>query len=398
MKTLTIISTGSIKEVHGANYVLNNLIKGSVLFKDIKLRAIYSSSEDFILTSGATLPIGDGMGTPSYNRIRRVRSFFREILSSRYALGAYIKEYLNFRIKAHKVAMKIKQNCINDDILLFQDVYSAYFYFKEVNFENVKTAMIIHQEDDSMSQLFLSFPYFSKPDKRQHFFKMRDFVYSKLDALIYISEKARLNSIALEDKRRMIYNGIPAIHREFISECGNRESINLVCVGSMSGRKGQELIIEALSMLPKNTLHKLKLFLVGDGGERQNLERLTLELGIADTVIFTGVRNDIEMLLINMDVFVMPSLSEGLSISSLEALRAGLFLLMTDTGGNCEVMGDDCGLVVKRSPADISKKIEHIINAGIITTEQKDRSRKRFEKYFSIETMASEYDKILSQL
>ena len=275
MKSVSIVSTGSIKEVHGANYVLNNLLLGSEYLKELKFRAIYSSTEDFIVKSGTTLPIGEGIGTSSYNRTRRIRTVLRKLLSSKYILGAYIKEFLNFRIKAINVSRKIRLKCTNDDVLLFQDIYAAYYYFKNVNFNNVKTAMIVHQEDDSMSQLFLTFPYFNKHNRKNHFYKLRDFVYKRLDAVIYISEKAMNNSIVDSSKRRMIYNGIPSVGPSLISSYTSRDSLNLVCVGSMAGRKGQDFAIQSLALLPKDILCKVRLYLIGDGGEKKNLESMT---------------------------------------------------------------------------------------------------------------------------
>ena len=72
------------------------------------------------------------------------------------------------------------------------------------------------------------------------------------------------------------------------------------------------------------------MLLVGDGPNRQSIESEVSELGIRDRVVFTGTRGDVPRLLRAMDVFVFPSLREGLGLACIEAQAAGLRVLATD--------------------------------------------------------------------
>jgi glycosyltransferase involved in cell wall biosynthesis len=98
-----------------------------------------------------------------------------------------------------------------------------------------------------------------------------------------------------------------------------------------------------------------KLVLAGDGELRGDLEALGDELNLGESVRFLGVRRDVPELLATWDVFCLSSLSEGTSVTLLEAMAAGLPTVVTDVGGNPEIVehgatgllaprGDDAGL------------------------------------------------------
>ncbi|MEM6750628.1 MAG: glycosyltransferase, partial [Planctomycetota bacterium] len=95
--------------------------------------------------------------------------------------------------------------------------------------------------------------------------------------------------------------------------------------------------IRAIARVRKE-LPSAVLALIGDGPERTNLEALTHELGADDAVRFYGVRSDVADLLPAADVFALSSLSEGVSLTLLEAMAAGLPIAATDVGGNPEVV------------------------------------------------------------
>ena len=398
MKTFSIVSTGSLKAVHGANFVLDNIIKSQPFFNNIVLKKIYSSAEVLDIGKGDQMPIGEGYGKSTFKAERKFRSFLRELLSSKYIVWARLKEYFNYLRPAKNVANKVMNDSDQSDWLIFQEFHSAYYYLKLKEKKQIrnKTALIIHQADDSCGQFLATFPAFlNNSTQKARIYKMRDYVYEHIDKVIYISNKACEGSIADKSKRVMIYNGIADVPYDKQSKFRNDGKINLVCVGSMSGWKGQELIIQALTEISQDLQKKIRLYFVGDGAERANLEAQVAENKLGEIVEFMGIRKDVAEILTKMDVFVMPSFSEGLSISSLEALRGGLYLLMTDTGGNCEVMGDDCGMVVIRDPQDIAEKLEMIIKNNIVSKEQKERSVARFHQYFSLERMAEGYEKMI---
>ena len=115
-------------------------------------------------------------------------------------------------------------------------------------------------------------------------------------------------------------------------------------------------------------------------------------------VTFMGARKDVPEILRNMDVFIMPSKNEGLSIATIEGIRAGLFMLLTDAGGNKEVMGDRGGFVIDRDAEDIKEKICKIIDEHLVSKEQKEKSRLHFLDNFTTEKFISGYEQMFMSL
>jgi len=99
-------------------------------------------------------------------------------------------------------------------------------------------------------------------------------------------------------------------------------------VGRFEPPKNHTFLIDVFFELQKNV--KAKLILVGDGYLRKSIEQKVTSLNILDKVIFTGIRNDVHNLLQAMDVFVFPSLYEGLGISVIEAQSTGLPCVISD--------------------------------------------------------------------
>lgn len=92
-----------------------------------------------------------------------------------------------------------------------------------------------------------------------------------------------------------------------------------------------------------------RLVLVGDGPGRPGIEQSVAALGLTEAVVFTGVRADVRALLPGADVFLLSSLSEGISVTLLEAMDAGLPIVATAVGGNGEVVADgQTGLLAPR--------------------------------------------------
>ena len=394
-KKLVMLVGDDLRHVQGVHVVIDNFIKSKSFFENINFTHVYGGSHTVDVEAGGRVPMGADKGKSSYKFKRKVRMILRELLSSRFLPFALLKYYFNTVKPAKRCLQRLENSGVEPDFIIHHSLLSAYFYFKTHPHTKTKNAFIVHAEDDTMSQFFGVYPAFNGFLKKK-FLAKRDFVYSKVDKVVYISKKACKLSSLPPEKKTVIYNGIDDFPYNFNEEV--KEKVNFVCVGSMSGRKGQELVIQALGIMPKEELNKLHLYLVGDGGERVSLEKQVQNAKLEEYVTFMGVRMDVPEILKSQDVFIMPSISEGLSIASLEAIRAGLFLLMTDTGGNKEVMGEQGGCVVERRAEDIKDKICSVLNNNIITIEQKRRSRNHFLDNFTSEKFISGYEKMFFSL
>lgn len=108
-------------------------------------------------------------------------------------------------------------------------------------------------------------------------------------------------------------------------------------VGRLHPVKNQALLIQAFARLPASS-SPTALVLVGGGPLREELAGLALQEGVAGRVRFLGDRSDVGRLLQGLDVFVLPSLTEGYSIALLEACATGLPVVATRVGGNGEIV------------------------------------------------------------
>ena len=146
-------------------------------------------------------------------------------------------------------------------------------------------------------------------------------------------------------KLRVIYNAIekqtPTKSRKEIQceigICGDDFVIG--SVGRQTWDKGFNTLISAAA-LAKKQIPNLKVLLVGDGNERKKLEQLARQLGIDDSVIFTGFRRDIPNMLTAMDVFVIPSWYEAFGNVTVEAMLARRPVIASRVGGIPEVIQD----------------------------------------------------------
>lgn len=123
------------------------------------------------------------------------------------------------------------------------------------------------------------------------------------------------------------YRFDPKVRQEVRSELGiPADALVAGHVGRFMAPKNHGFLLRIFAQLPENAT----LLLVGDGELRAENEQLANDLGIRDRVLFAGLRSDVDRLLQAMDVFVFPSLYEGLPLSIIEAQAAGLPCLISD--------------------------------------------------------------------
>jgi len=113
------------------------------------------------------------------------------------------------------------------------------------------------------------------------------------------------------------------------------------CVGRLEEQKGHRFLLEACAALKSIPGSRLRLLLVGDGRLRQDLEHRAVALGVAASVSFLGTRHDVPEILRALDIYVMPSLWEGLSIAMLEAMAAGIAVVISDVSGVSQALGNN---------------------------------------------------------
>ena len=198
-----------------------------------------------------------------------------------------------------------------------------------------------------------------------------------------------------EQEIRIIYNGIDLnqFAKSKTQKVENSEKFKILCVTRITPRKGIRYLIEAVKRLSQKS-DNISLRIIGEGDEKEELQELVKSLGIQNKIEFTGLvpHEKLPPYFEESDVFVLPSLNEGMSNSMLEALASGLPLIATDTGGTRELVDDGInGYIIKmKNSQDIADKIDILIQNRDLRMKMGEESRRKAES-MSWEKVAREY-------
>lgn len=212
-----------------------------------------------------------------------------------------------------------------------------------------------------------------------------------------------------KDRMTIIHNGVdtrrffsdPAARARMRRELGIAEDDFCIgCVGNLTPVKDHATLLRAIEGIAR-ACPNWRVVLVGDGPERSRLEAFVREHdGWAERVSFLGLRDGVPELLNAFDVYVLCSLTEGISNSLLEAMATGLPVIATAAGGNPEVAVDgDSGLLFP--VGDDRRLMDHLIELRTETerrTELKERALRRVREEFSIDSMVRNYEQVYSSL
>lgn len=169
------------------------------------------------------------------------------------------------------------------------------------------------------------------------------------------------------------------------------QSTRVVTVGRLIPLKRQLQQLEAMQDLLTN--NALSMFFVGDGPEMDSLKQKVDALNLQDKVFLLGTRNDVDVILQNCDIFVLASESEGLSCSIVEAMAAGLPCVVSDVGGNSELITSEYnGYVFAKDDFDqLTSHLKKLIDSKELRSEFGEASQKKAQASFSLESMVNQY-------
>lgn len=164
-------------------------------------------------------------------------------------------------------------------------------------------------------------------------------------------------------------------------------------VGCLAPRKDYGNLFDALARMPAAG-RGWQLLLVGDGVDREPLERRARELGLDGSVRFAGERADVERLLPMMDVFVLPSREEGIPNALLEAMAAGRPSVATAVGGTPEVLQDGVTgwLVPAQDPDALARALEEVLAHPLEAARRGEAARRHALAELSIDAMARRHE------
>lgn len=145
---------------------------------------------------------------------------------------------------------------------------------------------------------------------------------------------------------------------------------------------------------------RVALAIIGDGPERVATEGAARQHGVDDIVTLTGYRADVRQLLSGFDIYVNSSISEGVSLTILEAMAAGLPVVATNVGGTPEVVLDNVTgvLVPARSPAALAEALLGLAQFSERRARMGRAGRGRVSEMFTIERMVEDYARVYARM
>ncbi|MDO9162196.1 MAG: TIGR03088 family PEP-CTERM/XrtA system glycosyltransferase [Methylococcaceae bacterium] len=174
-------------------------------------------------------------------------------------------------------------------------------------------------------------------------------------------------------------------------------------VGRLDPVKDQITLVAALIHLLSTSPElkdKVRLVLVGAGGLQERLNSMIQVADLNDLVWFAGDRSDVADLMRTLDIFVLPSINEGISNTILEAMATGLPVIATKVGGNPELVVDnETGILIpKQNPVAMSDAIKLYLDNPELITAHGQAGRHHCESVFSLSRMVSDYARAYDSL
>ncbi len=235
--------------------------------------------------------------------------------------------------------------------------------------------------------------------------RLEKFVYSKPDYVVSLSENVRENFERafgfLPEDWEVIPMSIDLKNFEDAAKSQEiRKEFNLgegtlivTFVGRLIAVKGAKYLIEAIGEVNGNDFIVL---IVGTGPDEEKLKKLVSEKDLNDRIIFTGFREDISDILTVTDIYALPSISEGLSISLLEARAVGCACVVTNIG--LPVKDGETALVVPpRDPEKLAAAIKTLLDDEELR-ERLAKNAKEGVKGYSGEKTVKEHMKLFNRL
>ena len=336
--------------------------------------------------------------------------------SSKKSLKIFLKKLIPYSsyltVKYLKSAEKMKERIVDyylstdadADVLFFHELSTCYHYLKKRKNTNAKIVLVMHSNGDTFKMLHIYYPKLAKTKYYQYLVNVEKEVNESVDRLGFVAKNAmerfsNLNPNYNQNKLFYVYNGI-----------GNTLEVKRVdrlkklpakytfyCAGSITKRKGQELIIRAFNRLSMEEKSQFNITFLGDGAEKTRLENLVKSNNIDKHIFFEGFVNDVTSYLMQSNGFMLTSYDEGLPVAIIEALRLGLPVISTNVGGIPEmVVHKFNGFLIEPNEDEIYQVFKNLSQYDL--GKLGDNSLKIYEEKFTQNAMFKNYANIFSSL
>lgn len=400
MKYVDVIMTASLETIQGPVQTIKRLRNNADFYRSNGYELSFFTLDNLSETVIQKIRANDSL------LVRRLKEFARFL-----ALHSWVYSWYRVRhlfTSSHRVLKYYKSLERTPDIIVFHSIMDCYMYLKYYKIDGVKVSLFTHSDGLIFKMLLLYYPRLIGGPIDRKLKSIANYVMSNVDVkpcIARIEERNLLQNFPqLAGKTCLVINAIDDLTEEqkqissVIKSQAKDIKYRLVCSGSINGRKGQWMIIDALNRLPKEKLQDFHLTLIGDGPERITLEDKVSRYGLTEYVTFTGALANTEVYkkLSESNIYILMSLNEGLPISLIEAMRNGMALISTNVSGIPELINENKnGKLINPNVDDLYDLLLRFNEYN--WDEMGDESRSFYEKNFVFTRMRSDYLNMLNK-
>lgn len=289
------------------------------------------------------------------------------------------------------------------DIVEFHSDMECYQYLKGRKEHTAKTVMFLHSDGIPFAMYLVYFPCLRNSRFYKNVWRKIEWTVEHVDKIVFIAQKGQDNFLKTfpnvdPAKTTVMLNGIDDLtveQKQEVEEIRNKKydfKYRLCCTGTINTRKGHLYIIEALHRISKEKLSNIHVDFLGEGPQKVVLEELVKQYGLENHIKFYGSVPNVEVYrhLAANNIYILMSQNEGLPISIIEAMRAGLPVISTRIAGIPEIVKDGYnGLLLNPSTEELVPVLERIDDYDWKAMGL--RSRERFQSELTFDRMMKDF-------
>jgi len=372
-----------------SDYFLNRGFKISILFKE----GLVTKYQDLVASSNDL----------TFMRVKKVRLAIAKAIKGLILYSCKKNKFLTtlqyhfFDKRRERLVKNYLELNRNPSIVVTDSEREMFHLLKNRNSE-FKTILFFHSDGIPMKMQLIDLPLLIKTRLYKDLIARLNFVIQNVDKIVFICKIGKDNFLKSypdfdQSKLEVIPNGIENISfKKYSKPVLQKRPIKLCCVGSVSYRKGQDIIVNALSNTRDEILKMIHVDIVGAGPSLQILKQRTTKMKLSNNITFWGNIDNmkVDQILLDADIFILMSRNEGLPISIIEAMRAGLPIISTTISGIPELVENGVnGILLEPDPIQLTKVFNKI--GKYSWAEMGKSSRRIFEKNYTIQNMISGY-------
>ena len=285
-----------------------------------------------------------------------------------------------------RIVFKLLRFLDGYDIIHTHNTPCQFFVPLSVSIKRVKSKLVTTEHSSN-----------NRRRAKRYFKPLDKWMYSRYNAIICIADKARKNLEQYIGPLTNIYtitNGVDT--KRFINpvkDVSSNQAFVVTMVAGLRKEKDHDTLIKAMSHLACN----YRLQIVGVGERENELKALCHELELDNRVVFLGARMDIPQILEDIDVIVLSSHWEGLSLSSIEGVASGRPFIASDVDGLHEMVSGAGILFPHGDDVELAQQIQHLCEHPDIYSKVALKCQER-AKQFDISVMAKNYLNLYERL